>query len=83
MKIAMIAATAALCVAFAGSGHAASAPYRTMGPYPWCAKYNNMTGDCGFSTHEQCEEAASGNGGTCALNPGYVDKHPQAPYGAS
>jgi hypothetical protein len=52
-------------------GHAAGRPYRTMGPYPWCADYNNMTGNCGFSTYEQCREAASGNGGSCMPNPRY------------
>jgi hypothetical protein len=48
-------------------------------PYKWCARYNNMSGDCGFRTLEQCREAASGNGGGCALNAGWINKHPDWP----
>ena len=49
--------------------------YRDHGPYPWCAHYNNMTGECGFVAFEQCLETARGNGGYCTPNPGY-NAHP-------
>jgi hypothetical protein len=54
-------------------GHAAPTP-------KWCADNNGTTRNCGFMTRMQCEEAASGNGGTCSLNPGYMDKHPRATW---
>ncbi len=74
MKTALSCIAAAFVIALAASpGQAAGpAPYKTMGPYPWCADYNNMSGDCGFSSFEQCMQAASGNGNTCMPNPRYV-----------
>ncbi|MGZ5829532.1 MAG: DUF3551 domain-containing protein [Xanthobacteraceae bacterium] len=39
--------------------------------YPWCSDYNNMVKSCGASTHQQCKDAASGNGGECIPNPWY------------
>jgi len=41
------------------------------------ADNNGTTGNCGFMTWQQCEAAASGNGGRCFLNPRYLDSHPR------
>jgi hypothetical protein len=40
--------------------------YAAHSPYPWCVKYNNMTGYCGFESFAQCIATARGNGGTCS-----------------
>jgi hypothetical protein len=43
--------------------------------YPWCAIYSDgVVGgstNCGFTTFEQCTEAARGLDGFCRLNPQY------------
>lgn len=76
MKKIMLALAGAAIAASATTALAASGPYDIKGPYKWCAKYNNMTGDCGFSFYEQCREALAGNGGQCMMNPGWIGKHP-------
>ena len=35
--------------------------------YPWCVSREGYL-DCAYTTHEQCQQTASGIGG-CALNP--------------
>jgi hypothetical protein len=43
--------------------------------YPWCAQYGGKMGggeNCGFSTHQQCMAALSGNGGFCNRNTQYT-----------
>lgn len=37
--------------------------------YPWCGVYRNGGTNCYFSTLWQCQQAISGNGGTCYQNP--------------
>jgi hypothetical protein len=76
MKRIMFALAAAAIAASTSAALAASGPYEMKGPYRWCAKYNNMTGDCGFSFYQQCREALAGNGGQCMVNPGWIAKHP-------
>ena len=54
-----------------------AAPASTQGYplYPWCTTYGGGRGggtNCYFSTWDQCRQAASGNGGYCAVNPFYA-----------
>jgi hypothetical protein len=46
--------------------------------YPWCAQYMVQSGakNCGFSTFAQCLADVSGIGGTCAMNPFFVQQPP-------
>jgi hypothetical protein len=64
-------AFAALFILLAG---AAIDPARAD-PYRWCAEYAAASGsggtNCYFVTLEQCQAAASGNGGFCRPNPFY------------
>jgi hypothetical protein len=36
--------------------------------YPWCARYNGYTTNCGFETFQQCLATISGAGGICQQN---------------
>ncbi|MGB9368022.1 MAG: DUF3551 domain-containing protein [Xanthobacteraceae bacterium] len=36
--------------------------------YPWCARYNAYTSNCGFKTWQQCQATVSGAGGYCQQN---------------
>jgi hypothetical protein len=36
--------------------------------YPWCARYNAYTYNCGFTTFQQCQATISGIGGICEQN---------------
>ena len=36
--------------------------------YPWCARYNAYTYNCGFTTRAQCQATVSGAGGICYEN---------------
>ena len=69
LAAATIAASATAALAAPGSND-------MKAPYKWCAKYNNMSGDCGFAFYEQCRAALAGNGGQCTMNPGWIGKHP-------
>jgi hypothetical protein len=40
--------------------------------YPWCARYDWTTANCGFVTFQQCLATISGIGGRCEPNPRYV-----------
>jgi hypothetical protein len=48
----------------------------TTGPtlardYPWCARTitNGFSGDCSFTSYQQCMATVSGQRGECAVNP--------------
>lgn len=36
--------------------------------YPWCARYDAYTTNCGFVTFQQCLATISGMGGICQEN---------------
>ena len=40
--------------------------------YPWCARYDWTTVNCGFVSYQQCLATISGIGGRCEQNPRYV-----------
>lgn len=40
--------------------------------YPWCARYDWTTYNCGFVTLQQCLATIQGQGGRCEPNPRYV-----------
>lgn len=40
--------------------------------YPWCARYDWSTYNCGFVSFQQCLATISGIGGRCEPNPRYV-----------
>jgi hypothetical protein len=40
--------------------------------YPWCARYDWTTRNCGFVSYQQCLATISGIGGWCEPNPRYV-----------
>jgi len=42
--------------------------------YPWCARYDWTTSNCGFISFNQCLATISGVGGRCEPNPRF-------PYG--
>ena len=37
--------------------------------YPWCARYDAWSYNCGFATYQQCLATISGAGGFCQANP--------------
>jgi hypothetical protein len=40
--------------------------------YPWCARYDWTTRNCGFVSFQQCLATISGIGGRCEPNPRYA-----------
>ena len=40
--------------------------------YPWCARYDFTTSNCGFVSFQQCLATISGIGGRCERNPRYA-----------
>lgn len=40
--------------------------------YPWCARYDWTTYNCGFVSFRQCLATIQGMGGICEPNPRYV-----------
>jgi hypothetical protein len=54
-------------------------------PYRWCAEYGGGRGggtNCYFVTLQQCQAAASGNGGFCRQNTFYSGPDRRRGYGA-
>ena len=45
--------------------------------YPWCARYDWTTYNCGFVSYQQCMATAFGSGGYCEQNPRYVASPPR------
>lgn len=44
--------------------------------YPWCARYDWTTYNCGFVSFQQCLATISGIGGRCEQNPRYMPEQP-------
>ena len=49
----------------------------SAGEYPWCARYDWTTTNCGFVSFQQCLATISGIGGRCEPNPRYVPEAPR------
>lgn len=45
--------------------------------YPWCARYDWTTRNCGFVSFQQCLATISGIGGRCEPNPLYQAPPPR------
>ena len=45
--------------------------------YPWCARYDWTTRNCGFVSFQQCLATISGIGGRCEPNPFYTAPPPR------
>jgi len=45
--------------------------------YPWCARYDWTTYNCGFVSFQQCLATISGIGGRCEPNPRYSGPPPR------
>ncbi len=45
--------------------------------YPWCARYDWTTYNCGFVSYAQCRATTFGVGGRCEPNPRYVPGEPR------
>jgi hypothetical protein len=45
--------------------------------YPWCARYDWTTRNCGFVSFQQCLATISGIGGRCEPNPFYKGPPPR------
>jgi hypothetical protein len=45
--------------------------------YPWCARYDWTTYNCGFVSFEQCLATTRGAGGRCEPNPRFVPGEPR------
>ncbi|HWV52235.1 DUF3551 domain-containing protein [Pseudorhodoplanes sp.] len=45
--------------------------------YPWCARYDWTTRNCGFVSFQQCLATISGIGGRCEPNPFYQAPPPR------
>jgi hypothetical protein len=61
-----LATLAVIATTFA-IAHEANAQSREN--YPWCARYDGYTYNCGFVTWQQCQANISGIGGICYQNP--------------
>jgi hypothetical protein len=71
MRNIVISAILAMPLALSASA-AAAAP-----EYPWCARYDWTTANCGFVSFQQCLATISGIGGRCEPNPRYVAPPPR------
>jgi len=45
--------------------------------YPWCARYDWTTSNCGFVSFAQCLATIRGIGGRCEPNPRYAGTPPR------
>lgn len=45
----------------------------------WCLSAATQLYECGYATFAQCQAARSGVGGSCNLNPRYVERVPPQP----
>ncbi len=43
----------------------------------WCLSAMTEFFECGYATFQQCNVARSGVGGTCRINPRYVERAPK------
>jgi hypothetical protein len=65
-----IASLAAVLGAFAVALLFMTAPVQAR-EYPWCARYDWTTRNCGFVSFQQCLATVHGIGGRCEPNPLY------------
>ena len=65
---------AVIVAALSLAAHATPAQARE---YPWCARYDWTTSNCGFVSFQQCLATISGIGGRCEQNPRYVAPPPR------
>ncbi len=56
-------------VIIAALGLTAHATPAQASEYPWCARYDTWSYNCGFATFGQCQATISGAGGICERNP--------------
>jgi hypothetical protein len=78
MRRAILALT--LCCAAPIAGALPAAAAQNM---PFCIKgcdFGGGTGDCSFSTYQQCQATASGRDATCAPNPYFNASAELQPY---
>lgn len=61
--------TTIFAVIVAAWGLAAHATPARATEYPWCARYDAWSNNCGFTTFRQCLATISGAGGICERNP--------------
>ena len=45
--------------------------------YPWCARYDWTTYNCGFVSLNQCLATTNGVGGRCEQNPRFTANEPR------
>ena len=60
-----------------GMGVVGGAPAAQAQEYPWCARYDWTTENCGFVNFQQCLATISGIGGRCEPNPFYKAPPPR------
>jgi len=60
------------CVAILTGFAAAPADAQQAREYPWCARYDWTTSNCGFVSFQQCLATIQGIGGRCEINPRYT-----------
>ena len=72
----LLATFAVVVTALSSIGSGASAQGKT---WPWCARYDGWTYNCGFATYRQCLATAMGEGGHCYENPLAPDVTQAAP----
>jgi hypothetical protein len=66
MRMILVPVAAMLVAGVLGGGSAQAQEY------PWCARYDWTTRNCGFVSFQQCLATISGIGGRCEENPRYV-----------
>jgi hypothetical protein len=73
-KIGACTMAALVSAVFLAAGLGGSAQARE---YPWCARYDWTTRNCGFVSFQQCLATISGIGGRCEPNPFYKAPPPR------
>ena len=71
MRMVLVPVAAMLLIGMFGSGPAEAREY------PWCARYDWTTRNCGFVSFQQCLATISGIGGRCEPNPFYKAPPPR------
>jgi hypothetical protein len=71
MRMMLVPVAAMLLMGLLGGGSAEAREY------PWCARYDWTTRNCGFVSFQQCLATISGIGGRCEPNPFYKAPPPR------
>lgn len=71
MRVFLVPVAAMLLIGLLGGGPAEAREY------PWCARYDWTTRNCGFVSFQQCLATISGIGGRCEPNPFYKAPPPR------